>query len=228
MKTITIEVIAEPSITKVNNSKGGYRSLEVPFKDNGKVSGKKINDIYQKDIFDSVASFKRGDRVEVGLEKEEGSDGREYWQWRQVRKLDAGTSADASPAQGGVSTDVGSGPVNDRETSAVPAKGRVTGSNYETPEERALKQVLIVRQSSIEQANKYLSSVGAVYTLPILLENAERIAEWVFEDGVLLPPALIPQVVKTERQEQAQAQVIKKRGRPAAKAVEEIEEDLPF
>ena len=230
-KFIQIDIIDVGNESFVETTQGGYNKLEVAYKDDGKVGGKKLVDFSNKELYKTVKSFKKGDKVEVNLEKEAGSDGREYWQWKAVRKL--GAEEGALSGTGVESGTKAMGPAV-QGTSGRPA-GKVVGSNYETPEERALRQVLIVRQSSLEQANKFLTATsnGADYTLSDLKTVALDLANFVFDDGVLLPPALIPQVVKTERQEQAAKAIAPKRGRPAKAAETKAgtavdDEDIPF
>lgn len=74
------------------------------------------------EVYKVIEALKSGDVVDVKLVK----DG-DFWQWAEVTKLGGGASK-------------------------APTAGRVTGSNYETPEERKFRQLLIVRQSSIASA----------------------------------------------------------------------------
>lgn len=99
-----------------------------------------------------------GQTVEVENKKEG-----DFWQWVSINANTASTSQ--APASAG---------------SASPT--RVTGSNYETKEERAARQVLIVKQSSLSNAVA-LASVGAK-TPPKtedVLELAQVLADWVFD-----------------------------------------------
>ena len=228
MKTITIDIIAEPTVQHVSNSKGGYDSLEIPFKDNGKVSGKKLNSLFQKEVFAKVKEFQRGDRIEVDLEKETGSDGKEYWQWKAVRKLDGESSEGTS-----------STPTQAQESKAPVSNsrgGKVLGSTYETPEERALKQVLIVRQSSFTSATEFLKATQGDFSLAENFAEAEKINRWVFDNGRLVPPALnvpakadTPEVADKDQPVEATQETPKRKGRPpATKKVEEMDDDIPF
>lgn len=61
--------------------------------------------------------------------------------------------------------------------------GKVTGSNYETPEERAKRQVLIVRQSSVSNALDFAKiSMKDPVTLEDILAWAKEIEKHVFKD----------------------------------------------
>lgn len=72
--------------------------------------------------------------------------------------------------------------VNSSPTNATPVR---TGNTYETPEERAIKQRFIIRQSSLTNAIEILKN-GDKKT-PLNLENATALAEslvhWVYESG---------------------------------------------
>ena len=60
--------------------------------------------------------------------------------------------------------------------------GKVIGSNYETPQERARKQVYIVRQSSISSAiemAKAREPKGTTKTVEEILKDASRFEEFV-------------------------------------------------
>lgn len=223
-KTIKLSIIAEPIITHVANAKGGYDVAEVAFKEeDGKVNGKKLNSYFQKAIFPIVKELKRGDAIEVSIEKEAGSDGKEYWQWKDVRVLGAGEVA--SPVQSsGSPTEATNATSSGTRTAS--GTGRVTGSNYETPEERALRQVLIVRQSCLEQANKFLATTGE-YTEDNLTAVAGRLYDWVFDKGRLNPPALnVPEYVASEAKPVERKKPAK--AKEAQKAIDELEDDIPF
>lgn len=74
-----------------------------------------------------------------------------YWKWVEVVKAVAGST----PAQ----------PVS-------------KGSTYETPEERARRQVLIVRQSSLAQAVAFSAGMKDVL-IDDVLERASQFEDWV-------------------------------------------------
>jgi hypothetical protein len=85
-----------------------------------------------------------------------------YDQWSAVKPV---SEADAAPVQGGTKA--------------------VTKSTYETAEERAARQVLIVRQSSLSAAVGTLSP-GAKSALDSeqVLALAQKYTDWVFQSGV--------------------------------------------
>lgn len=64
------------------------------------------------------------------------------------------------------------------------AVNKVVGSNYETPEERAIKQRYIVRQSSLANALVYCNSenirMASKFTISDILAVAKQFEEYVF------------------------------------------------
>ena len=85
-----------------------------------------------------------GDVIHVSTEKDQNG----YWQWTAVGTADTTTdnrgddSSAAAPTQAKAAT-------------------RVSGSNYETKDERAARQVMIVRQSSLSNAVATLAIEGS-------------------------------------------------------------------
>ena len=140
---IQISVIDVSAPYKITTAKGGYNVIEVAFKQDGKVAGKKILDFVDKAMFAQVGKMKAGEVYNVEIEK----DAKDYWQWKGVT---GGTATVSGEAVTGSVASTAATP-GSPATSGRPS-GRVTGSNYETPEERARKQVLIVRQSSLTAA----------------------------------------------------------------------------
>jgi hypothetical protein len=121
-----------------------------------------------KELTQNVVSFKNpevfkkvqeliGQTVEVESVKEG-----DFWNWKNVSTTaSVGTTGSAS--------------------SPAPAT-RVTGSNYETKEERAKRQVLIVKQSSLSAAVATLTpGAKAALDPKVVLDLAQRYTDWVFE-----------------------------------------------
>jgi cell wall-associated NlpC family hydrolase len=124
--------ILSVTVEHMPGKNGGYDKAEVAYKgEDGKVSGKNIVSFNAPEAFDVIKAAKNGDVLDVTSEK----DAKGYWQWVKVVKLDAAQAAtqQASTAKAGAAT---ASPKN----------------TYETPEERVLKQLYIVRQSAINAA----------------------------------------------------------------------------
>lgn len=64
-------------------------------------------------------------------------------------------------------------------TPASPATGRVTGSNYETPEEREWNRIRIIRQSGINYAINLLKTEKNIPSVDEVLVVAKQFAEFV-------------------------------------------------
>jgi hypothetical protein len=179
---IQINVIDVSAPQTVKTAKGSYQFLEVAYKREGKVEGKKVMDFGHneaKNVFNFLKHVVAGDVLDISLEKVN-----DYWTWVGAKK--AGDNSGGNASQGTSSLPV--------QTSAVPNKnGRVVGSNYETPEERAARQRLIVRQSSLTAALTLLCQNAEKNKAQIhseeVLKAAETFVNWVFEkstDGGLM------------------------------------------
>ena len=123
-------------IKTVPTAKGSYQVADVAYKNNsfqGKVEGKKVMSFgATKDAFAVLATAAPGDSFEVAVVKNDKG----YNDWVSLAK--GGAAPAAAPA--------GKAPT------ASPK------STYETPEERAQRQVLIVRQSSLSSAAAVLTA----------------------------------------------------------------------
>lgn len=132
-----IKVVAVEVGNGKTKSNKDYQFLEVTYKNisfDNKVESKKIMPFGSKEVYNELKNASPGDVFTLLREKD--NDG--YWQWIgisagdvEIEQTGAPAAAQAAPKAGG----------------ATPAK-----STFETPEERAIKQVYIVRQSSISAA----------------------------------------------------------------------------
>jgi hypothetical protein len=161
---ITILNVAISTMPAKKQGGKPYQLAEVAFKNNsfgGAVSGKKITS-YSK-AYQAVAEAQPGETFDVTTEKNG-----EFVEWVSLTKAGAGS---VSPVvqQGKVPQSTGT------QTTASPR------STYETPEERAKKQVYIVRQSSLSTAADLLS-VGAKSPPAVdqVIETAKKLEAYVF------------------------------------------------
>ena len=215
-KTIAIEVIDVATPTFVKTAKGGYNIVEIAYKEDGKVSGKKIVDFANPEVYKAVLELKAKDAATVVIEKEAGRDGKEYWQWKSVTPGAIQQVSD-STAQSASST-----------PSARTPAGRVTGSNYETAEERAAKQVYIVRQSSITAALKYFEQTNADVTVNDVITLAETFKEFVFNGHPIKAKQATSAAAGSASVPAANPEGAKVVGRPKKQTVAEMDEDIPF
>lgn len=165
-KTMNITILSVAISTLPAKKPGGkpYQVAEVAFKNNtfgGAVQGKKITS-YSK-AYPVVSLAQPGEAYEITTEKNG-----EFVEWVAMQK----TVANA-PSQAPV---VSSKP-------AVQGATAAPRSNYETPEERAQRQVYIIRQSSLSTAVSTLA-VGAKSLKPDdVLALAKRYESYVFSTG---------------------------------------------
>ena len=113
--------------SEVTKNPKGNSIAEIAYKtDDGKAKGMKVLDYAQKDVFAVVKDAKPGDVLDADFEKNTKG----FWVFKTVSNTGL------------------------KETVAVPAtpNSPVTRGNWETSEERAARQVMIVRQSSISNA----------------------------------------------------------------------------
>ena len=162
---LNIEIINVQSVTKPT-SKGSYTMLDNAFKrlDTGKIEGKKIMSFTNKEVFAALSKATNGQQFTITTEKNTETG---YWDWTAAS---AGGGAEAQAHAKGASAAGFSSPK----------------SNYETPEERAARQVLIVRQSSLSSAIELLSNEKKPPTVEEVLRTADIFTNWVFQKGVSL------------------------------------------
>src|SRR5690606_35187842 len=122
----------------------------------GKVQTKKLVSFSNPAVFKAVKSASAGDKMNVITQKDDNG----YWQW-------TGLGEETKPA-----------------TPAPQTATRVTGSNYETKEERALRQKYIVRQSSLTTAVAIMSVGAKTLDKNEVIALAEELEEWVFRTEI--------------------------------------------
>ena len=161
MTQIVIKSVSVETVTKGRNN---WQKAAVEYTQDGKPRNQNLVSFKNPAVFAAVKDLVDGDVVDVTLTKEG-----DFWQWAAVKKIDSPPSAPASgraPAASG---------------------GKVVGSNYETKEERAARQVLIVKQSSLAQALAYMSATDKEGTFGVnhVLDIAQQFSDWVFDKGDL-------------------------------------------
>ena len=170
-------VISYTASTKIQKQGGGtydawelvYRSPENEVKQLAKpIQSLKFN----KPLASALASLVPNDEFTADLEKNAAG----FWDVKEVVKGAAEPKAASVPP---ASTAV----TSERAVQPQRAVNRVTGSTYETPEERAKKQVVIIRQSQISNAIAYLTDhagpAGEVISVERVVEVAEAFEKFV-------------------------------------------------
>lgn len=148
---ITVEVLSVSV-----EDKGKYKLAEVAYKgQDGKVTAKKLMSFNYPEVFNSFANAKQGNVFSVEMVKNDKG----YWDWTTATSGAAG-GAKAAPAATG---------------NASPK------STYETAEERANRQVLIVRQSSLSNSVEFLGlNQKKIPTVQEVIEVAKAFEDYVF------------------------------------------------
>lgn len=119
----TIEVL---KVGVENRGKFSIATVDHKTVPDGKVDSRKLPSFIYKDVYALLSKAKQGDQFDIESKKVlNEKDGKEYWQW--VSAVTAGKGV-------------------------APASKSAPRSTYETPEERAARQVYIVRQSSVSAA----------------------------------------------------------------------------
>jgi len=137
--------------------KGKYKSMEVAYKGtDGKVTSKKMVSFgSQEAAYKTLSTAKQGDVFQIQSAKNDKG----YWDWIGIEQ--------------GTGTSV--------VTAAKPGGNATPKSTYETAEERANRQVLIVRQSSVSNAIAFLNmNAKAKSTVQDVIEVAEVFESYVF------------------------------------------------
>ena len=126
------------TITKIEvTSVKKYRQAEVSYTRDGKDETRKILSFVNTKVFATLESL-RNFPIDVNVVMVKNDKG--YWEWTDIEMAPQGVKEDAKPN----------------------VKGKVIGSNYETPEERARRQVYIIRQSSISSAIEFIATTNVV------------------------------------------------------------------
>lgn len=158
---INIIDVGQPNTHAAKNGRS-YQSLEVTYKDDsGKVSSKKLMSFSNPGVFNTAKSWQKGDAINVITQKDDQG----YWQWTGIGLNNGGNDVAQQPAKAATPT-------------------RVAGSNYETKEERAARQVMIVRQSSLSNAVAALAVGGkASLDAQAVIDYAKKLEAYVLNQG---------------------------------------------
>lgn len=163
MSNMIIEFISGVNNAKQNARGGVYNEFLVTYKNKSfqdKIETKKLLDFAAKDVYNVLQNASFGNVFEIQREKDASG----YWQWTGIVTDTESTGAFTPQPQGN--------PMKPATTSTPTPK-----STYETPEERAARQLIIVRQSSISNAiaalktDKIQLNADDIIALAIKFEN---------------------------------------------------------
>lgn len=179
MSNMQIEVVANP-VNTVPTAKGSYQVIELAYKNKSfqdKLEGKKVMSFTNKDVFSTLSNAKFGDVFNITRVKND----KNFWDWTAIRPASMGDQSATNVVSSGSPS-----PANvARAGTPSPSK-----STYETAEERAARQVLIVRQSSLGHAVEY-AVANKIKDEAEILAMATRFSDWVFQKEPVSASALI-------------------------------------
>lgn len=156
MSQVNIEVIdSEYADVPKKNGRGTYGQLTVTYKnEEGKVEAKKLFDFSTpEETFTKLKTSKKGDTYSIGREKNQNG----YWEWKDIATQTAPVGKSTPQAS-------------------------YTKPTYETAEERAQRQLYIIRQSSLGHALTYHS--GKDVSTAEVLHTAEEFINFVLANRV--------------------------------------------
>ena len=160
-----ISILATSTTTLTSKAGKPYQQLEVTFKNLtfNKVESKKLMPFGEnKAAFEALANAKAGDVFEVDVVK----NAQGYNDWPKVVQAAPGSAEALMPA------------------AAPGAKTVPVKSTYETPEERAKKQVFIIKQSSLNNAIASLTpGAKSALSFDAVTALAEQYTNWVMGIG---------------------------------------------
>ena len=176
MRQFQIEIVNVTPPVFIKTVKGGYNVLEVAFKQDGRVGGKKFMDFAAPGVYNLLETAKAGDIFDVVSEK----NAKGYIDWVSVNpgREVAPTAAETGQEAGKAVTEDSGAPAPAAARTGYSAKGRVVGSTYETAEERATRQAAIIRQATLNAAIEYAPKA----TEEELVKVARRFETYVYTD----------------------------------------------
>lgn len=165
-----IQVLSTSVVTLMSKANKPYQQLEVAFKNLtfGKVESKKLMPFgAQEGAFKALSGAKQGDVFEVTVVKNAAG----FNDWTACVQA----APDSTP-------EVATGSINAAGNNITGGKSVQVKSTYETPEERAIKQRYIIKQSSLSGAINLLT-VGAKSppTVEAVLALADSLVAYVME-----------------------------------------------
>lgn len=141
-----IQVASKSDLVNEKTGKGGYFHFTLKYNKDGKEFSRKLVSFGGSlPSYNVLKDSVVGDQYDVELKKDDTGN----WQWTDAVKAD-------------------------QSTPAATTSGGTMKSTYETPEERAYKQKVIVRQSCLAQAIQF-----AAEDEDLTLKRAEKFEAWV-------------------------------------------------
>lgn len=149
--------IQEVVVTEAGNGPRKYKVADVVYSWNGNNRKQRIMSFANPDVFKTVTGLSTPITADIEVTK----NAKGYDEWAKV-----------SP--------VGNLPPGAAAAASAKAPGKVLGSNYETSEERAKRQLMIVRQSSISNAIEFLKAGENEFGVTTVLNVAQQFVDFVY------------------------------------------------
>jgi hypothetical protein len=124
--------------------------------DRGTTKTKNVMSFSNPAVYDAVQKLNQGDRIEVAY-----VEGDNYYNWASIKPVSGQVTGEAA--------------VEQLKSQSTPVK-----SNWESAEERAKKQVYIIKQSCLAQAVAHSPKAS----IDDVLKTAQIFVDWVLEDGL--------------------------------------------
>jgi hypothetical protein len=140
---------------KIEKGKTPYYAMTVNYSAKGESKQKKIMSFANPAVYNTIKTLKGGETIDVEFAKDD-----KYYGWATVQVI-----SDSVPSNASASPDI---------------SPRRVGGSYETAEERARKQVYIIRQSCLAQAVARGNSVGT--SDDTILNIAQKFVDWVMHE----------------------------------------------
>lgn len=166
MAAITVQDVVVETIKKGKNS---YQVANVTYTtDRGENKAKKVMSFSNPAVFAVAKDAKQGEAYEVSY-----TPGDQYYNWATIKRVSDNNDGFVA----------GAGSITKQ---AAPASGKVLGSTYETAEERKIKQMYIIKQSSISNALEYMKQTRAEGDFGVndVTEVAQKFVDWVYGNDV--------------------------------------------
>lgn len=145
--------VLKVNVSDVQGQKGPYRAAELAYKnERGETKSFKVLS-FNKPVFDIVSAASANDILEVSFQKDQKG----FWQMTSASLV-----GKADPTQ-----------------TPQSSSGGTSRGNWETPDERAQRQVYIIRQSSLSAAISLAELLKAKPTEMEVMQTAESFAQYV-------------------------------------------------
>lgn len=167
---LTVIDVSAPKTGVGKQSGKEYQYVELEYEANGATKKKMVNQY--ADYFDIFKAALPDQQFSVTVKKNG-----KFYDWTHVETATSSTRSGNGAEHTEVAAQTEAKRIQKTGYQARPA------SSFETPEERAARQELIVRQSSLERALQYLVAKDIKPDLESVLDLAKDFRDWVYQVG---------------------------------------------